>query len=335
MGSRVLDRRAFVTRVGLMLTAPLIADLQQAAARVPRIGALWQSPPSAPTTIRVKEELKLGLEEHGYVEAKNVTIEHRYAELAQLPREANDLARLKVDLIVTGGTPATIAAKEATDTIPIVGGALADPVADGLVATLAKPGGNVTGNTFLAPSLGPKRLQLLKEVLPTVSSVAVLRHPGVYSERTMQGMLTDTQAAARAMGVQLRVFDATSADEFDRAFNAMTQAHVGALIVLPSPMFYGRAERLVGLAAAHRLPTIYYFPEAARVGGLMCYGADIPYLFRRAAAYVDKILKGTKPGDLPIEQPTKYDFIINLKAAKALGLTIPQSLLLRADQVIE
>jgi len=330
-----VNRRAFVTGLGAVLAAPLASDLQQAAARVPRIGTLWQAPASAPTVVRVTEAFKQGLEQGGYVEGKTVTVEYRYAEQEQMLRAANDLVGLNLDIIVTGGTPATIAAKRATAAIPIVGGALADAVADGLVASHAKPGGNVTGNTFLAPSLGPKRLQLLREIAPTVSRIGALQHPGVYSERTMHDMLNDTKAAARTLGVELLVFEAKASEQFDGVFAAMREAHVGASIVFPSPMFYAQYRRLVAAASRHVPTTVYYFREAVEGGGLLSYGADLADLFRRAAAYVDKILKGSKPGDLPIEQPTKFELVINLKTAKALGLTIPPSLLLRADQVIE
>ena len=245
----------------------------------------------------------------------------------------HDLVRLHVDVIVTGGTPAALAVKRATNTIPIVVVAMADPVADGLVASLARPGGNVTGNTFLGPELGPKRLQLMREVVPGVPRVAVLQHPGVYSERTMREMLEGIRAAA--VGIDLQVLDARGPNDFETAFSAMATARAGALIIFPSPMFYINHRRLVDLAAKHRLPAMYVFREAVEAGGLMRYGANIPNLARRAAAYVDKILKGSKPGDLPVEQPTTFELVINLKTAKALGLTIPQSVLLRADQVIQ
>ena len=327
-----MNRRAFVTGLGAALAAPLGAGVQ-AAGRLPRIGVLWQAPASAPT--RVTEALKQGLEHYGYVAGKTATIEQKYAEREQMPRAATDLVALKTDVIVTGGTPATIAAKQATSTIPIVGGALADPVADGLVASLAKPGGNITGNTFLAPSLGPKRLQLLKEIVPAASRIGALEHPGVYSERTMQQMLSDTKAAAKALHTELLVFEAKSPEQFDPAFAAMHDAHVGAAMILPSPMFYVQYRRLVEAATRHAPLTIYYFREAVEAGGLVSYGADLADLFGRAAAYVDKILKGANPGDLPIEQPTKFETLVNIKTAKAIGVTIPPSLLLRADQVIE
>ena len=332
-----MDRRAFIgTIAGGLLAALLAAEGQPATGRVPRIGVLWQGEPSAPIILRVTEALRQGLREHGdYVEGQNIAIEYRYADLDGMRSAANELVRLNVGLIVAGGTPAAIAAKRASNTIPIVGGALADPVADGLVASLARPGGNLTGNTVLAPELVPKRLQLLREVLPRITRVAVLQHPGVYSERTMGDMLKGIEVRAKASGVEVQVFGARGPNDFDNAFAAMANARAGALIMFPSPMFYVNYRRLVDLAATHRLPVIYWFREAVEAGGFMCYGADIPALFRRAAIYVDKILKGAKPGDLPIEQPTEFELVINLKTAKALGLTIPPSLLQRADQVIE
>ena len=332
-----MNRRTFLCGLTLgTVSAPLAAEAQPAGRRVPRIGFLQQGDPSASITLRVTEALRQGLREHGgYVEGQSIAIEYRYGDLDGLRGSANDLVRLKVDVIYAGGTPAALAAKRATNTIPIVGGVLADPVADGLVASLARPGGNVTGNTFLAPELGPKRLQLLREIVPRVTRVAALQHPGVYSERTMRDMLKDIEAAAKAGGVELRVLGAKGPDNFDNAFAAMAEARAGALIIFPSPMFYVNYRRLVDLAAKHRLPAMYVFREAVEAGGLMCYGANIPDLVRRAAAYVEKILKGAKPADLPIQQRTKFELVINLKTAKALGLTIPNSILLRADEVIE
>jgi putative ABC transport system substrate-binding protein len=332
----VIDRRAFLFGIaGGLLAAPLAAEGQPAGRRVPLVGVLWLGEPSASVVLRAEEAFRQGLREHGgYVEGQNIAIESRYADLDGLPSAANDLVRLNVDVIVSGGgTPAALAAKRATTTIPIVARAMADPVADGLVANLARPGGNVTGNTFLAPELGPKRLQLLREIVPSVTRVAVLQHPGVYSERTMRGMLNGIRAAA--VGLQLQVLDARGPNDFDTAFSAMAKARAVALIVFPSPMFYVNYRRLVDLAAKHRLADMYVFREAVEAGGLVCYGANLPDLSRRSAAYVDKILRGAKPADLPVEQPTTFDFAINLKTAKALGLTIPPSLLQRADQVIE
>ena len=330
-----MNRRTFLCGLTLgAVVTPLGAGAQQAGRRVPRVGSLWQGDPSAPIILSVTEAFRRGLREHGgYVEGQNIAIEYRYGDLDGLASLANDLVRLNVDVILAGGTPAALAAKRATNTIPIVVSTMADPVADGLVASLARPGGNVTGNTFLAPELGPKRLQLLREVIPGVPRVAVLQHRGVYSERTMRDMLEGIRAAA--VGIELQVLEARSPNDFDTAFSAMAKARAGALIIFPSPMFYVNHRRLVDLAAKHRLPAMYVFREAVEAGGLMCYGANIPDLARRAAAYVVKILRGAKPGDLPVEQPNKFELVINLKTAKALGLTIPQSLLIRADEVIE
>jgi putative tryptophan/tyrosine transport system substrate-binding protein len=328
---RAMDRRRFLlTSVAGVLAAPLAAGAQQAGKRVPRVGFLLAGDRSSPIVISVVEGFRRGLREHGeYVEGQNIAIEFRLGDL----NGANDLVRLNVDVIVAGGTPATLAAMRTTSKIPIVGLILADPVADGLVASLAQPGTNVTGNTFLAPELGPKRLQLLREVVPGVTRVAVLQHRAVYSERTMREMLESIRAAA--VGIELQVLEASGPDEFDSAFSAMTKARVGGLLIGPSPMFYIQYRRLVDLAAKHRLPALYTFREAVEAGGLMCYGANAPALARRGAAHVVKILRGAKPAELPVEQPTEFDFLINLKTAKALGLTIPPSLLARADQAIE
>ena len=319
-----------------VLVAPLTPDAQQAGRRVPRVGVLLQGVPSAPVVLRLTESLSQGFREHGgYVEGQNIVIEYRYGDLDGLRSSANDLVRDNVDVIVAGGTPAALAAKRATNTIPIVAGAMADPVTDGLVASLARPRGNVTGNTFLAPELGPKRLQLLREVVPGITRVAALQHPGVYGERTMRDMQKEIEANAKASRLELQVVDARGPDDFDSAFAAVTRERAGALVIFPSPMFYVNHRRLVDLSAKHRLPAIYVFREAVEAGGLMSYGADVPDLLRRTAAYVEKILKGAKPSDLPVEQPTKFELVINAKTAKALGLTIPQSVLLRADEVIQ
>jgi len=331
-----VNRRVFIgTLTGGLVAVPLAAEAQQTGGRVPRVGVLRQGP-SAPIFLRDTEALSQGLREQGsYVEGQNIAFEYRYEDLDGLRSAANDLVRLNVDVIVAGGTPAALAAKRATNTMPIVGVAMADPVADGLVTSLARPGGNITGNTFLAPELGPKRLQLLREVLPRVTRLAALQHPGVYSERTMRDMLKEIEAEAKAGRLQLQVLSVRGPNDFDKAFAAMAKERAGALLIFPSPMFYVNYRLLVDLAGKHRLPAMYVFRQAVEAGGLMCYGADIPDLFRRAATHVDKILKGTKPADLPVEQPTKFELLINLKTAKALGLTIPPTLLQRADQVIE
>ncbi len=287
--------------------------------------------------LRLTEAFGQGLGERGYVDGRNIAIEYRWAEgsLDRLPGLAADLVRLKVDVIVVGSTPSALAAKQATKTIPIVAAVMADPVGDGLVASLGRPGGNVTGFTFIAPELVPKRLQLLQEAIPRVSRVAALWHPGAQGEHTTRDMLKEAEVAARALGMELQLLGVEGPNDFDRAFSAMTREHAGALIVFAGPMLYAERKRIVDFAAKQRLPAIYAWREPVAAGGLMSYGANIPDLFRRAAAHVDKILKGAKPGDLPVEQPTKFELVINLKTAKTLGLTIPQSVLIRADEVIQ
>jgi putative ABC transport system substrate-binding protein len=246
-----------------------------------------------------------------------------------------EFVQLGVDIIVATGTPAALAARRATNSIPIVALSMADPVADGLIANLARPGGNVTGNTFIGPELGPKRLQLLKEVFPDATRFAALQHPHVYSERTMLQMQSEIQRSASDLKVDFKLFDAGRPEDFDGAFEAMAEWRTEALLLFPSPMFYVNYRGIVDQAARQRLPTMYYFREAVESGGFMCYGADIPDLALRAAKHVARILKGTKPGDLPVEQPTKFEFLINLKTSKSLGVPIPATLLARADEVIE
>ena len=281
--------------------------------------------------------MRQGLRDLGYVEGRNVVIEIRDAEgeAERLPALAAELVALKVDVIVAPNTPQALAAKQATRTLPIVFSFVADPVASGLVTSLARPGGNVTGLSSLTPELVGKRLELLTQAVPGVSRVAVLWQPGFQGERTEKDMLKGADVAARALGVRLQFVEAQGPADFDRAFSDMTRARAGALTVLGSTMFISERRRLVDLAAKNRLPAVYARREYVDAGGLMSYGSNIADLFRRAATYVDKILKGAKPADLPVEQPTKFELVINLKTAKALGLTIPPSLLGRADQVIE
>jgi len=264
-------------------------------------------------------------------------IEYRDAErkYERLPALAAELITLKVDVIVVGSTPAALAAKQATRTIPIVLAFVADPVGSGLVTSLARPGGNVTELSFLAPELVGKRLELLKQAVPGVSRVAALWHPGDYGERTEKDMLKEADVAARALGLRLQVVEARGPEDFDRAFSDMTRARAGAVIVQSTNIFLIERRRLVDLAAKNRLPAMYLAREFVDAGGLMSYAPNVADLYRRAAGYVDRILKGAKPADLPVEQPTKFELVINLKAAKALGLTIPQSVLGRADQVVE
>jgi putative tryptophan/tyrosine transport system substrate-binding protein len=315
------------------LFSPVAAEAQQAT-KVARIGYLATNLAGNP---HGREAVRQGLRDLGYVEGRNVVIEYRDAEgkLERLPALAAELVALKVDVIVTASTAAALAAKQATRTLPIVFAVAADPVTDGLVTSLARPGGNVTGLSLLSPELVGKCQEHLKRAVPGVSRVAVLWQPGTYGERTEKDMLKAADVAARALGVRLQVVEARSPADFDRAFSDMTRARAGALTVLGGGMFFGERRRLVALTAKNRLPAVYPQREYVDAGGLMAYGPSLADMYRRAATYVDKILKGAKPGDLPVEQPTKFELVINLKTAKALGLTIPPSVLGRADHVVE
>ena len=330
-------RRVFLgTLAGGLLAAPLTVEAQQPG-KLPRIGYLVTGSLDSPETRVTHDAFRQGLRDHGYMEGQNILIEYRAADgkIERFQDLATELVRLKVDLIVAATTVAARAAQQATTTIPIVVPIMGDPVGDGLVASLARPGGNITGLTFLGPELVPKRLELLKEALPKVSRVAGLWHPGAFSERTTRDMLKQAETAARTLGVQLQLVGVRGPDEVDRAFPTMIKERADALIVFPSPMLFNERRRIVGLAAKHRLPTMSMAREWVELGGLMAYGSSITDLYRRAVTYVDKILKGAKPADLPVEQPTKFELVINLKTAKALGLTIPPSLLQRADEVIQ
>jgi putative ABC transport system substrate-binding protein len=328
-----VKRRDLLALVGgAAAVLPLAAEAQQAA-KVVRIGYLAANLAASP---HLREAFLQGLRDLGYVEGRNVVIEYRDAEgkLERLPALATELVALKVDVIVTGGgTPTALAAKQATRSLPIVFSSATDPVTDGLVTSLAHPGGNLTGLSNLAPELVGKCLEQIRETVPRVSLVAVLWQPGSVGGHT--DMLKAAELAARPLGVRLQIVEARGPADFDRAFSDMTRARAGALAVLGSGILNSERRRLVDLAARHRLPTVYTSRDFVDAGGLMSYGPSLADSFRRAAAYVDKILKGTKPGDLPVEQPTKFELMINLRTAKALGLTIPPSLLLRADQVIE
>jgi putative ABC transport system substrate-binding protein len=331
----MITRRRFLATTGVaaLLAAPLATEAQQAA-KIARIGFLSGNLAANP---HLTEAFLQGLRDLGYVEGRNLVIEFRDAEgkYDRLPALAAELVALKVEVIVVGSTPAALAAKQATRTIPIVLAFVADPVGSGLVTSLAGPGGNVTGLSFLAPELVGKRLELLKQAVPGLSRVAALWHPGDYGERTERDMRTEGDVAARALGVRLQVVEARGPEDFDRAVSEMTRARADAVTVQSTNIFLIERRRLVDVVAKHRLPAMYVAREFVDAGGLMSYGPNVADLFRRAATYVDRILKGAKPADLPVEQPTKFELVINLKTAKALGLTIPPSLLARADQVIE
>jgi putative ABC transport system substrate-binding protein len=314
----------------VLLAVGLSVEAQQAK-KVPRIGVLWLYSPAIASPFA--EAFRQGLRELGYVEGKSIVIEYRHAEgkYDRLPSLAAELVRLNVDIIVTASTQAAQAGQQATRSIPIVMTVVSDPVESGLVGSLARPGGNVTGLSLMHPELSGKRLELLKEVVPKLSRVAVLSN---LSNPIIPPLLRETEAAARAVGVQLQVVEVRGPIELDSAFGAMTRDRAGALVVLPDGTFQNERRRIAALAAKGRLPTMYAWREAVDDGGLMAYGASVPDILRRAATYVDKILKGTKPADLPVEQPLKFELVINLKTAKQIGLTVPQSVLYRADKVI-
>ena len=329
-----MHRRAFLsTMAGTLLAAPLGSLAQQPTARIARIGFLGQTSASLSASVIRVEALRTGLRDLGYVEGKNLTIEFRWAEgkHERLPDLAAELVRLKVDVIVTQGTPGALAAKQATATIPIVMAVVADPVATGLVASLARPGGNITGGSWVSHEVSAKRLELLRDAFPRTKRVAVLINPGNPSNAPI---LQAMELAARSLKLEIPQFEARGPQEFESAFTAMAAKRVDAVTIIDDAVLIANAKAIANLAAKKRLP-LMAFNETVEAGGLMAYGANFPEMYRRAASYVDKILKGAKPGELPIEQATKFELVINLKTAKALGLTIPPSLLQRADQVIE
>ena len=300
---------------------------------MPVIGFLSSTSPGpfAPMVAAFRQ----GLSETGYVEGQNLAIEYRWAEFQydRLPALATDLIARKVEVIATNGDPRAVrAAKNAAPTIPIVFNATSDPVGNGLVASLARPGGNVTGVSPMNIELMPKRLELLSELVPQAEVVALLVNPeGPRTER----IIRDVQEAARAKGLQLPILNARTESEIDAAFASLAQLHAGALIVHPDPFFGGRRDQLVALASRHAVPAIYAWPEFAAAGGLIIYGVRIPSIYRQGGILVGRILKGAKPADLPVEQPTRFELVVNLNTAKALGLTVPPSILARADEVID
>ena len=322
-----MDRRAFVTIVGGSIFAVPLSGKAQQPPTVPRIGVLEANP-------GFDKHLHAGLNQYGYVEGKNIVIEWRWAHASaeRFPELATELVRLKAEVIVAANNPAVAAAQDATKTIPIVMVIVTDPVRLGFVTSLARPAGNITGLTIQSPELAGKRLQLLKEAVPHLTRVAVLWDP---TEPGRRELVKETEAASPTLGLQLQTLAARSPQEIDSAFAAMTRERAGALVVLTDSIFTNQRRQIAELATKRRLPSIFMTLEYAEAGGLMAYSANFLDVQRRAATFVDKILKGAKPADLPIEQPTKFDFVINLKTAKALGLTIPPSMLLQADRVIE
>jgi putative ABC transport system substrate-binding protein len=311
-----------------------LAAQAQSTGKIPRIGYLS---PFSPTSEQIRpsfEAFHAGLRDLGWIPGRNVAIDYRWAEekYDRLPELATELVRLNVDVTLAGTLIAALPTKRATNTIPIVFVGLGDPVSAGLVGGFARPGGNVTGLGGLALELSSKRLELLKEVVPGLSRVAVLANP---SHPMAAPMIRETHTAARTLGIQLQVLEARRPEELDGAVEAIYRERAGALVVLQDPLFASHRQRILPLVAKRRLPAIYVETGWVPAGGLMSYAPSLPDLHRRAAIYIDKILKGAQPADLPVEQPTKFELVINLKTAKALGLTIPQSLLLRADQLIQ
>jgi putative ABC transport system substrate-binding protein len=327
-----MNRRKFIHALTIAVVAPPLAAGAQTASKPARIGFLtpgdrlsrgWQA-----------EVVSEALRGHGWVEGKNLVIEYRFGgdRYERLRALADDLVRLKVDLIFAASAPAALAAKEATATIPIVFSTLNDPVRAGLVASFALPGANVTGQAGFGPELDRKRLELVKEVVPSLSRAAVLVNP---SNPMTPQRLSEIEAAAAALKIQLRQITASDTKELDRAFREMAGARPAALIVFEDPVLIAQGRRIIDFAAQHRILTIYTSPGWAEQGGLIEYSASVRELLVRAAAYVNRILRGAKPAELPVEQPTKFELVINMKTAKALGLTIPPQVLLRADRVIE
>jgi len=327
-----VQRRIFAVALCTVLFALCVSAHAQQPTKIPRIGLLFTATPSA-AAARI-EAFRQGLRELGYVEGKNILIEQRYAEgqLNHMNELAAELVRLKVDVIVTIGPAATRPAKEATHAIPIVMGVDDDPVGNGFVASLARPGGNITGLASLAPEIGGKQLELLKEIVPRLSRVAVL---GTSTQPGNAQSLREAEVAAGALAVKLQYLDVLSPKDIEPVFRTASNGRAEAVLVLRASVFFSHRKQIVDLAAKRQLPAMYYTTEYVEEGGLMTYGVSITDLFRRAATYVDKILKGARPAELPIEQPTKFELVINLKTAKRIGLTISPNVLARADRVIK
>ena len=315
---------------------PLAAHAQQPK-DVARLGLLGTASFESPDAQVFLDAIRGGLRERGYVEGQNIVIEARSADgrVERFAALARELVRLDVDVIIALNSLSARAAQQATRRIPIVAAVMGDPVGDGFVASLARPGGNITGLSILAPELLPKLLALLKETLPAISRLAALWHPHAYVERTMSAMMQGAETAAQTLGAHLRPVAVQGPDELDQAFSTIAEDRAEALVVFPSPMLFNERRRIIGFATSHRLPSIANAKQFAELGGLMTYGPSIIDSHRRAVTYVDKILRGAKPGDLPVEQPTTFELVLNLKTAEALGITIPPSLLVRADEVIE
>ncbi len=327
----MIDRRKFVgVLAGLGIARAPMSSAQQATVRIPRIGFL--GPTSEASFAARMHALRAGLRDLGYVEGRNIQIEGRWADgtYARLPALADELVKLKVDVILTPGTPPTLAAMKATTTIPIVMTLVGDAVGSGVVNSLARPGGNVTGTTFFLPELSAKRIELLKEAMPGLGQVAVLVHA---DNPSYAPVLRAMEQSAGTLKIGLRPMELRGLEEFDRVFATLAAIRADALVVTDDSTWAANAKVIAQRAEKQRLPTIG-FAEFADAGGLYAYGVDRYAMFRRAAYFVDKILKGAKPGELPVELPTKFDLIVNMRTASAIGVSVPQSLLLRADRVI-
>ena len=327
-----MKRRDFITLLGGAAAALPLAARAQQQTKIPRVGLLSTFSPSE--TRPWHQALRQGLRDLGWVEGENISIEYRYAEgrLDRLPALATDLVRLQVDLIFTDTTSPALAVKNVTRTIPIVVASASDFIETGLAQSLARPGGNITGLDQIAPELGGKRLELLKEIVPNLASLAMLWN---LQNKTSTRNWNELKDPARQLGLALHSLEVRNADELDKALEGATSARADALAILPEPVFVANLKRIADFAAKNHLPSIFHLKEFADVGGLLTYGPHRSDLFRRSAAYIDKILKGAKPADLPIQLPTKFELVINLKTARALGLDVPPSLLARADEVIE
>ncbi|MBR0693566.1 ABC transporter substrate-binding protein [Bradyrhizobium lablabi] len=332
-----MKRRDLIAGLGVTVAWPLASRAQQVT-KGHRIGVLSLGGGDiSDASLNTLDAFVPALRELGYVEGQNIAFERKFADgdVNRLGELARDLVGHQVDAIVALATPPVRAAREATSTTPIVGIGMADPIEDGLASSLARPGGNVTGTTFLGPKLVSRRLQLLKEIVPGLSQVVVLWHPRAYGETTMAGMIKEIDSAAQSLGTKLQLVPANSPADLDGAFASMTAERADGLMLFPSPMLYSQYSRIVPFAANNRLPAMYAAREGVELGGLVSYGVNLPDLSRATAIYLDKILKGAKPAELPIQQPTKFELVINLKTAKALGLSIGRDFQLIADEVIE
>jgi putative ABC transport system substrate-binding protein len=330
-----MKRRELIGLIGGAAASWSLAVRAQQPAKITQIG--WMSRGNASGTDTTMNAFRQGLRELGYAEGQTFVIEPRYADgrAELMPAQAADLERLGVDVIIAGPFEALQAAKQSTSRVPIIMTPSVDPVAAGIVANLDHPGGNITGITEMMPELTPQRLEILGQIVPDLRGAAILLRPGALREATIEKTRKDTQASAQGAGIRVQIVGAAGVEDFDAAFSAMAKEGIDSLIVLVNPLFFLQRKHIIERAANYRLPAIYEWKSFAQSGGLISYGADVLDVYRRAAGYVDKILKGAKPADLPIQQPTKFELVVNLKTAKALGLTVPQSILARADEVIE